>query len=167
VNQPPPFDTVLASADGIVTRPWAMWFRGLLASRTTASATESSGLLAAKPTGLTAGDKGYIYEATDYKRRFRWTGSAWEYAPGERIEGEIVGSTVSLGAGWAWCNGSAVTMTRPDATTHSVTLPNLSNSYLKGAAAYSGGIVAASAAQSGAGAIGEVQHIDIIYFAKL
>lgn len=153
--------------NGSVTNPWAMWFRSLVQSRSSTTAAESSGLLAAKPTGLTSADKGYIYEATDYKRRFRWTGSAWEYAPGERIEGEIVGSTVSLAAGWVFCNGAVVTMTKPDATTHSVTLPNLSNAYLKGAAAYSGGLVVASAAQSGAGSTGEPQHVDIMYFAKL
>jgi hypothetical protein len=118
----------------VATNPWAMWFRYLIAPRV----ASSSGDLATIPTGLTLADAGYLFEATDFKRVFRWTGTAWEYAPGQPIKGEIVASDADPLTGWALCDGSVVTRTKPDATTESFTTPNLVGRYPKGVSTYTG-----------------------------
>src|SRR4030095_11853469 len=71
--------------------------------------------------------------------------TGWEYAPGDRASGEIAWFTAAPGTGWALSNGTAVTRTTATAGTAAVATPNLIGAYAKGAAAYTGAVVPASA----------------------
>lgn len=103
-------------------------------------------VLANKPTDLGANDVGFLFHATDYNHIWRWYGSGWQYAPGDRVSGEIAWFTENPGVGWALCDGSNVTRTKSDATTASVTLPNLTTGvYPKGGSTYTGNVNAAVA----------------------
>ena len=100
--------------------------------------------LANKPTDLGTNDAGFLFYATNYVRTFRWTGSAWEYAQGERLTREIIWYPGTLPAsGWAICDGSSVTVTAADATTGSFTTPDLTGQFPKGGT-YDGSVVAAA-----------------------
>jgi hypothetical protein len=109
---------------------------------------EYSTTLANLPTDL--GENGYnaftgfLFYATDYLRRWEYasTGAAPASAsPGwKRERNDIPMGQVTIlpfgpgqySAGWALCDGSAVTVTRDDATSTSVTAPNLVGAYPKG-----------------------------------
>jgi hypothetical protein len=100
---------------------------------------EMRAALASKPTDLGANDAGFLFVATNFVRRYRWTGSAWERAPGERPTREFVYVPEDPGTGWQLCDGSAgITYTKADATTATMTVPNEIGKYRKGAAAYTG-----------------------------
>jgi hypothetical protein len=117
---------------------------------------EGAGTLAAQPT-LGVGDAGFIYNITDYGHRVRWTGSVWEWAPGDPGNDYFAFFRAAPTAnGWQVCDGSTVArlvIGGATLTTSNVTLPNLSGSaaYLKTAAAYTGSIVAASGSTASAG----------------
>lgn len=139
---------MLDAGNRFPSKRWLAFFEQFVNPR----ATESSGNLADIPTayhattnprGLRQNDAGYIYEATDYKRRFRWTGTAWEYAPGERLTREIIWYPGTLPSGWALCDGSSVTVTAANATTGSFTTPDLTGQFVKGGT-YDGSVVGAS-----------------------
>jgi len=98
--------------------------------------------LANKPTDLGTNDTGFLFYATDYTHTWRWTGTTWEYAPGDRASGEIAWFTADPGTGWKLCNGSSGTRTTATATTAAVATPNLIGVYAKGAGVYTGGVVA-------------------------
>lgn len=108
-------------------------------------------VLANKPTDLgwiatnKSIDAGFLFYATDYAHTWRWTGTAWEYAPGDRPSGEIGWFTAAPGTGWALCNGSAATRSTSVAGTAAFTTPNLIGAYAKGGSVYSGTLVGASA----------------------
>ena len=102
-----------------------------------------------KPTDLGTYDTGFLFYAADYAHTWRWTGSTWQYAPGDRASGEIAWFTVDPGTGWALCNGTPTFRTLPNATTAAITPPNLITAYAKGAAAYSPTVVPASGSVSG------------------
>jgi hypothetical protein len=102
-----------------------------------------------KPTDLGAYDTGFLFYAADYAHTWRWTGSTWQYAPGDRASGEIAWFTVDPGTGWALCNGTSTFRTLGNATTSAITTPNLITAYAKGAAAYSPAVVPASGSVSG------------------
>lgn len=99
--------------------------------------------LANIPTDLGTNDKGFFFYGTDYTHTWRYTGSTWEYAPGDRASGEIAWFTADPGTGWALCNGSATTRTTATAGTAAFTTPNLIGAYAKGAGTYTGGVIAA------------------------
>jgi hypothetical protein len=99
--------------------------------------------LANIPTDLGTNDKGFLFYGTDYTHTWRYTGSTWEYAPCDRISGEIAWFTADPGTGWALCNGSATTRTTATASTAAFTTPNLIGAYAKGAGTYTGGVAAA------------------------
>jgi hypothetical protein len=101
--------------------------------------------LANIPTDLGADDEGFLFYASDYAHTWRWDGSAWAYAPGDRVSGEFAYFSADPGVGWAMCDGSSVTRTLTDATTASITLPDAQGVYIKAAAAYSNATVLASA----------------------
>ena len=73
----------------------------------------------------------------------------WEYAPGDRVSGEIAWFTAGPGTGWALCDGAAVTRTTATAGTAAFTTPNLIGAYPKGGSTYSGTVVPASGSASG------------------
>jgi hypothetical protein len=102
-----------------------------------------------KPTDLGAYDTGFLFYAADYAHTWRWTGSTWQYAPGDRASGEIAWFTVDPGTGWALCNGTSTFRTLGNATTSAITTPNLITAYAKGAAAYSPTVVPASGSVAG------------------
>jgi hypothetical protein len=102
-----------------------------------------------KPTDLGAYDAGFLFYAADYAHTWRWTGSTWQYAPGDRASGEIAWFTVDPGTGWALCNGTSTFRTLGNATTSAITTPNLITAYAKGAAAYSPTVVPASGSVAG------------------
>lgn len=136
---PPPVKTAVIDAQAYVTNPWAMFFQSLYKPI-------HEGTLANKPVNLRSQDEGLLFHATDFDRWFRWNGSSWERAPQERPTAEIAFFAVTPGTGWRLCDGAAaITRTNADATTTSVTMPNLVGRYVKGGAAYTGANVAAVA----------------------
>jgi hypothetical protein len=64
-----------------------------------------------KPT-LTADDAGFLFDAADFNRIYRWSGTAWGDAPGSEPRGLVIFSWEPslIGVGWAVCDGSATTM---------------------------------------------------------
>lgn len=98
--------------------------------------------LASIPAGLGADDTGFLFYSTNYVRTWRWTGSAWDYAPGERLHKEIAWYPGTLPNGWALCDGSAVTVSTAAGATASFTTPDLTGQYPKGGV-YDGSVVSA------------------------
>lgn len=105
---------------------------------------------AGQPT-LGAGDVGFLGFVTDYGHWVRWTGTIWQFAPGETGNGFFRDfAIVPQEAGWQLCDGSATDYLVVGAaalTVTAITPPNLAGApaYRKSAAAYSGAPVAASA----------------------
>ena len=97
--------------------------------------------LADKPADLGTNDTGFLFYGTDYVRTWRWTGTAWEYAPGERLAKEINWYPGTVPAGWALCDGSAITVTLSTAATASFSTPDLTGQYAKGGT-YTGAVIA-------------------------
>jgi hypothetical protein len=102
------------------------------------------GTLSAKPTDLATDDTGLLYYATDYARTFRWTGSAWENAPGETPQGAIAFFDANPGTGWGLADGSTATYSTAVAGTTSKAKPNVIGGYIKGASSYTGTQTAAA-----------------------
>jgi len=110
------------------------------------------GAIASLTASLTTNDAGYLYYATDYARTFRWTGSVWENAPGDTMQGEVRGFTIAPGTGWQLCDGSTVTRSTPTGGTTSVTVPNYATpAYVKFATALTVGPTAASGTSGSTG----------------
>jgi hypothetical protein len=98
------------------------------------------------PTDLTLSDGGFLFRSTDYDRIWRWTGTAWERAPGE-LPTLFVGLFCEApGTGWKLLdgNGNPFTYTKADGTTGTVTIEDAQGYYPKMAAAFTGLQVAAS-----------------------
>lgn len=103
------------------------------------------GVIGSLTAALTTADAGYLYFATDYARAFRWTGAAWENAPGEDPQGEIRFFAIAPSTGWQPCDGTATTRSTTAGGTTAVTVPNYSTStYVKAATAFTVGPTAAS-----------------------
>lgn len=115
-------------------------------------------LLADKPADLDVNDTGFLFFGTDYAHTWRWTGTAWEYAPGDRTRGEIAWFAANPGTGWVLCNGSATTQTTPTAGTAAFTTPNLIGAYVKGGSVYTGAVIPASGSVSGGTTDPESSH---------
>lgn len=92
---------------------------------------------------LTADDAGYLYYATDFDRVYRWTGSAYEDAPGEPRRGEITYWQDDLlpGTGYALCDGGSYTRSTSTGGTTSWSTPNLtgSNRFIRSVSGTTGG----------------------------
>lgn len=105
--------------------------------------------LANKPT-LSTEDEGFLFYGTDYHHTWRWSGSAWAYAPGDDGSGyyrhcQIAPNSPGASA-WQLADGSTVARSNADTTTTSVTVPDLTGgTYLKAANAYTGTVDAANA----------------------
>jgi hypothetical protein len=101
--------------------------------------------------GLGAGDEGYLAFETTYGHLLRWTGTAWEFAPGSagnKFRRDFLGAPQEVG--WALMDGSAtdyLTVGSATLTVTPITLPNLvgSSAFHKSASAYTGTIEAAVA----------------------
>jgi len=132
---------------GLWTRRWQELVRllfGDVAAVSSLPAVINRGTLAElNALGLVADDAGYLAFETTFGHLLRWTGSAWEFAPGEPGNGYIEGFAVNPQAtGWQLCDGSATTYLGIGATlaAQNFTTPDLSGSpgYLKMGAAYAG-----------------------------
>lgn len=68
---------------------------------------------------LTTTDVGAVFAATDYNRRFRWSGSAWEDDPQAPARYQITYFLAGQvpGIGWVRCDGSAVNASTSDGRT--------------------------------------------------
>lgn len=91
-----------------------------------------------------AADVGFLYRATDFDRVYRWTGSAWEDAPGQPRRGMMVFADGSLGTGWHVCDGSSVSISTATGGTTSKTLPNFNSGIFPRANSSAGGAGGAS-----------------------
>ena len=112
--------------------------------------------LANIPAGLNLGDTGQRFYATDYQHWYRWIGAGWAYDDGDAGSGFIAWFTIAPRTGrWQLCNGAAsVSESRQDGTAGLVafsglaagTMPDLitTPTYLRGAGACTGVVVAAS-----------------------
>lgn len=112
--------------------------------------------LASLPT-LTTADTGFLFYSTDYQHTYLWSGAAWSYAPGDEGSGRIEYFAVSPRGGvWQKLDGSTgITESLANGTTALVafsglaagTVPDLitTPSYLRGAAASTGTVNAATA----------------------
>ena len=116
--------------------------------------TEGYGAMVDQPT-LSPGDAGFIFSVSDYNHRVRWSGSIWEWAPGDpgndRIE---LLRAAPVGNGWQLCDGTAtdfLTVGGAALTTTNFTTPNISGNpgYLKAGAAYAGVAAAVAPGISG------------------
>lgn len=90
--------------------------------------------LSALAATLGTNDVGYLVWVTDFGHLLRWTGSAWEFGPGEiggrYIQG-FVGTPGGPGTYWQICDGTASSFLNADGTTTNFTTPNLTVHYLK------------------------------------
>lgn len=99
------------------------------------------------PTGLGANDAGLLVDVTDFGHILRWTGSAFNWGPGDPGSGMVLGFLSNPGLGWHLCDGSTVSVLNSGGTTSKVALPNYATaSYLKFGTAASAGPNAASGA---------------------
>ena len=87
----------------------------------------TQGTLATITTGLTTDDAGYVYDATDFNRAYRWSGAAWADAPWAPARYEIgwFAAAPEPVAGWALCNGASVTRSTATGGSTSYTTPDL------------------------------------------
>lgn len=117
--------------------------------------TDTTSTIGSKPT-LGVNDVGYKLYDPAWDHTWKWNGTAWHYNDNETEPGDVrlrASSVAPLRNGWHVADGSAgVTVSKDDATTTTITLPDLRTFYLKMAAAYTGSGVAAVAPTGSAGA---------------
>jgi hypothetical protein len=101
--------------------------------------------LATIAAGLSAVDIGALAWVTDYDHLLQWTGTGWQWGPGESGSGMLVPFAVApTGNGWHTCDGSSQNYLKSNGTTGSVTLPNVAGgAYLKAGSGYNSTITAA------------------------
>lgn len=120
-----------------------------------------------KPADLGTVDAGFIFVATDYLHKHRWTGSAWEFAPGDPGSKFIVeGIATPLGGLWQLCDGSAVNVDQANGTLTSVTTPDTTGDIFIQGGTYTGTRKAAARATWEAGAktgIESTKHTHDVY----
>lgn len=141
---------------GIVTEPWDHFFQAQasLAALVNTIIGQNLFALAAQPS-LGAGDAGYIGWVTDYGHAVRWTGTIWQFAPGDTGNGFISDRMFApQEVGWQLCDGTVSTylvVGGATLTTAALATPNLTGTaaYRKSAAAYTGVINAASGSTGG------------------
>lgn len=88
---------------------------------------------ASLPTDLGAADAGFLVNVADYGHLLQWTGSIWEWGPGELGSGFIQSFlSAPSGNGWRLCDGSMVHRLNSNGTLTAVMLPNVgTGTYLK------------------------------------
>jgi hypothetical protein len=144
-RQPPPLQTKVTDARGLITNAWGSWFASLF----DAKPMESSGDLVDIPTNLGKSDKGYLYTALDYSRVYRWNGTAWERADGQADPHRYIWADSDPGIGWHIADGSTVTQTKPDGTAETHPTINMVGYYVKGAGAAGAGVAATNPSATG------------------
>lgn len=116
-------------------------------------------VLASKPTGLGVNDAGLLFYGTDFGHIWRWSGSAWTFAPGDDGSGYIAMYTAAPNtpgsAAWFLIDGTSPTIqSLTDTTTQAITLAAIAGAFFKAGIAWTGATVAAGptlVAQSGTG----------------
>lgn len=83
-----------------------------------------------KPSPLDQRAANLLFYSTDFTRTFRWSGTAWEDAPGQDPRGLVAWfsppgppGTVLTMPGWALCTGRIVQQTRADGTLQALQTP--------------------------------------------
>lgn len=87
-----------------------------------------AGVLANIPQGLGTADAGREYRATDYRHRYIWSGTAWQFAEGDGsgqiVAGQPDGSAPNGGL-WGLCDGSTYAVAQDDGSVANVTTQDL------------------------------------------
>lgn len=96
----------------------------------------------------------FLAYVTEYNHTLQWTGTSWEWGPGESGSGMLVPFAIApTGAGWHACDGTiGVSYLKSDGTLGTVTLPDTVSTpaYVKLGASYTPTISAAVAPTIGA-----------------
>jgi hypothetical protein len=85
-----------------------------------------------KPSDLGADDAGFCFYASDFVRRYRWSGTAWERGAGEACTLQVATSPVAIAAaGWKTLDGTSnpVRYSLDDGTTATISLPDATGAY--------------------------------------
>lgn len=103
-----PTQVPLTEGNGATSRRWLGFFQSLLTAVSRA-AGENLFTIATQPT-LGPTDAGYIGLETQFGHLLRWTGTAWEFAPGDGGNGYLLGFPVAPQAvGYGLCDGTVYT----------------------------------------------------------
>lgn len=141
----------IAGPMGVIADGWRRLLEQLAATVTSQGASLSAipgvnrWALADQPT-LGASDEGYVAFVSDYGHLVRWTGTVWEFAPGDVGNGFLRAFPVApQETGWQLCDGTAtdyLTVGGASLTATAFTTPDLdaTPAYLKSANAYTGTI---------------------------
>lgn len=136
---PPPItDPFKGTGQSGIGESWVSWFQTVgtqliqQLEAIAASAIEPV-TQATLPTNLTVNQKGFIVEVSDYAHTLRWTGSGWEWGPGDSGSGYLAPFLAAPAqAGWKLCDGSTVKQLNGDGSLSDVTLPDYTTAaYLK------------------------------------
>lgn len=117
----------MTNQGGLATPQWLRFFQDLLVGPTQTFALASQPKPGAKDAGLI----GFV---SDYGHMVRWTGSVWQFAPGDGGSGYMVLFGVAPQAvGWGLCDGSTYSYLVVGATltTANYTTPNVANTYFR------------------------------------
>ena len=119
------------------TKQWVDWFTTIV-THLTQQIAQIIGLsfqnfTQATLPNLTTADAGALIHVTDYNHVLQWTGSGWEWGPGDAGGGFIQGFlTAPVSTGWKICDGSTANMLNGDGTVTAVKLPDYTTAaYLK------------------------------------
>lgn len=85
------------------------------------------------PTDLGANDAGFLANLTDFAHALQWTGSAWQFGPGDAGGGytvPFVGSPNPL-AGWHAANGAQIEVLNGNGSLRKITTPNTAGSFTR------------------------------------
>lgn len=86
--------------------------------------------------GLNSSNVGFLIWVTNYNHLLRWSGTAWDFAPGyERSNWyalfEATGPQPPMGSGWVLADGSTVNVLNADGTITSVTIQTIADTYFR------------------------------------
>jgi hypothetical protein len=153
IPQPPPMrDNIIDKQEQSgVSRAWFKWFQQLINALTaqvkaitglTIVTSDQASLAALGPT-LNVNQLVFV---TGYNHLLQWTGTDYQWAPGESGSGYISGFLDAPGAtGWHLCNGANVSRLNGDGTVTAVLLPDYTTSaYVKFGVAAAAGPTASS-----------------------
>lgn len=127
-----PWQVPLVERSGSTTSTWLGFFRGVLDTLKQAAGVNRF-LLADQPT-LKAADAGYVGLVTDYWHLVRWTGTVWEFFPGDSGSGYMVLFGVAPQAPcWGLCDGTTYPYLVVGATltTANFTTPTVADTYFR------------------------------------
>jgi hypothetical protein len=102
-----------------------------------------------KPTDLGADDVGFLFDSTDYLHTYRWSGSAWAFAPNDPGSAYIVaaGGSAPLGGLWGACDGTTYNIASSTGTVTTAVSPDLSGGIFVMGGTYTGSRVVAARAK--------------------